>query len=210
MAIAVRHQFVGALGRSVEADRVVDPLVLGERQCVIGAVHARTRRIHQMRHARMPASFEDATKCIDVVAQVRSGIFKGIPNPGLRRQVHDVCKFALAEQLRRRARIRQVHSLETKARLVHERRKPGFLQRDIVIGVEIVYADDGGAACQQRPCRGHADEASGTRDERTRRQRRLASVCSARSLAYLRKLANAPIAMCANPAAPSRNPSLNT
>ena len=32
---------------------------------------------------------------------------------------------------------------------------------------------------------------------------------SARSLAYLRKLANAPIAMCAKPAAPSRKPSLH-
>ena len=70
MAVAVRHQLVGLLGRGIEADRMVDVVRLGERQLLVAPIDARTRGIDQMAHAGLPAAFED----IDETKQVAVGI----------------------------------------------------------------------------------------------------------------------------------------
>jgi hypothetical protein len=50
MAVGVRHQLVGLLGRGVQADRVVDAVVLGERHLGVAAVDAGARGIDQVLH----------------------------------------------------------------------------------------------------------------------------------------------------------------
>ena len=58
VAVAVRHQLVGLLGRGVQAHRMIDALVLRKRQRVVGAVDARARRIDEVRDAGVPAALE--------------------------------------------------------------------------------------------------------------------------------------------------------
>ncbi len=67
VAVAVRHQLVRLLRRRVQAHRMVDALVLGERQRVVGAVDARARRVDEMRDARVAAAFEHVAERDEVV-----------------------------------------------------------------------------------------------------------------------------------------------
>ena len=87
---------------------------------------------------------------------------------------------------------------ERESRPPGQRREPGFLQRDVVVGIEVVDTHDRRAAREQRLRRGHADESRHAGHEHRVHRARPPS-CSARSFAYLRKLANAPIAMWAKP-----------
>src|ERR1043166_6110502 len=61
---------------------------------------------------------------------------------GLSGKVHDRGKTMGGEQRRRAGTIRQIELRETKARETRELRKPRLLEFRIVIGVEIVDADD--------------------------------------------------------------------
>ena len=41
MAVGMRHQFIGFLGRGIQTHRVVDRIVLGKRHPGVAAIHAR-------------------------------------------------------------------------------------------------------------------------------------------------------------------------
>ncbi len=59
MTVAVSHQFVGLLSRSIQAQRVVDVVVNRERYRAVRPVHTAAARINQMRRSRLPASFQN-------------------------------------------------------------------------------------------------------------------------------------------------------
>ena len=69
-----------------------------------------------------------------------------------------------AQRLDRRA-IADVGAPEAEAALARQLRQPRLLQRDIIVVVEVVDADHGLAARQQRPTDMRADEAGGAGQE---------------------------------------------
>ena len=163
----------------------------------------------------MPAAFEHVPEGVDVVAQIGAGVDQRVAHARLRGKMHDMAEAALAEQRCRRGGIGQVDTAKRETREVCERGDARFLQRHVVVRLEIVDADDLGAGVVQRARSMHADEAGRAGHQHAGacergRHRRPAPAVSERSFAYLRKLANALIAMCAKPAAPSRKPSFST
>ena len=139
----MRHQLVRLLGRGVKTDRVVDVLILGERQDVICAIDARARRVDEVRDLRVAAALEDVAERRQVVGDVGLGIDERIAHAGLRGEMDDAREAAVREQLRRRARVGQVEAFEPESRQPFEARDARLLQRDVVIGIEIVDARDG-------------------------------------------------------------------
>ena len=133
----------------------------------------------------------------------------------LRREMDDLGESAVAEERRRSGSVGQVDAREAELRMRREPREPRLLQRDVVVRVEIVDARHrarrrrAARAATCMPMKPAAPVTSTRRDGRGSAHRR-GSAVSARSFAYLRKLANAPIAMCTKPATPSRKPSLST
>ena len=160
----------------------------------------------------MAAALEHVTERDDVVAQVGVGRDQRIAHPRLRGQVHDLAEPAVAKQRRGRRRIGQVQPLEGKPRAAVERGDARLLERDVVVRLEVVDAHDLRTRVEQRTRRVHADEAGGPCDQHATRARHAcrSPTSSARSLRCFWKLAKAPIAMCANPAAPSRKPRRST
>ncbi len=94
--------------------------------------------------------------------------------------------------------------------------QPRLLQRDVVIRVEVVGAGDRIPSGKEPLHDVHADESRRAGDDdvplctRGGAHRFASAVCSARSFAYFMKLLWHPIAMCTNPATPSRKPSFTT
>ena len=139
-----------------------------------------------------------------------AGLIKGKANSRLRGEMHDAREAPIAEQPRGRVRIGQVELLEREPVPAGKLREARLLEGDVVVGVEVVDADHRVAAREQRRGRVHPDETGRAGDQHPAHGVPSARALSARSFAYLRKLANAPIAIWAKPAAPSRNPSLTT
>ena len=158
MAVAVRDQLVGLFRGRVKTDRVIDVLLFRKRQLVIGAVHARARRIHEVRNLRVTATFDDVAECSQVVGEVRAGIDERMADAGLRRQVDDLPEPAVREKVGRRPGIGQVHSRKPESVVGSEPGKPRFLKADVVIGIEIVDAGHAPSGTKQRERRVHADE----------------------------------------------------
>ena len=139
-----------------------------------------------------------------------------------------MCETRAIAEGRGRCRFREVEPLESKP--AGERRDRRLLERDVVVRIEVVDARDAGAratskaraVCMPDEARraGHEDvhDQAFTVDAEGRSIQSRAGgagpspsdVFNARSFAYLRKLANAPMAMCAKPAALSRKPSFTT
>src|ERR1043166_4048702 len=90
----------------------------------------------------MAAAFEHVEKTGEIGVQVGVGIDERMAHAGLSGKVHDRGKTMGGEQRRHAGTIRQIELRETKARETRELRKPRLLEFRIVIGVEIVDADD--------------------------------------------------------------------
>ena len=132
-------------------------------------------------------------------------------DPRLRREMDHVGKAAVAKERGGSLRVREVDVREAEPRMREQSREPRLLQRDVVIGIQIVGAGDGDTVREQALRNMHADETGGAGDEHVPRVLRAAHLpcpaCSARSFAYLRKLFWQPIATWTRPGTPSRKPS---
>ena len=71
MAIGVRHQLVGFFGCRIEADRVIDAVMLGERHLGIAAIDAGAGGVNQMLHLMMAAAFKDIDEADQIAIYVR-------------------------------------------------------------------------------------------------------------------------------------------
>src|SRR4249920_1500784 len=103
-----------------------------------------------MRGAHVAASFEDFAEGVDVVAQIGAWILQRVADAGLRREMHDVRETLVAKQLSGGRGISEIDALKREARLTGQVRQPGFLQRDVVVGIEVVDAYDRCSASEQR------------------------------------------------------------
>ena len=82
-----------------------------------------------------------------------AGIDQRIAHAGLRRQVHDVAEALLLEKRRSRRRIRQIER-DAAYPAAAQARRARALERDIVVRVEVVDADDVDAVARAVAARG--------------------------------------------------------
>jgi hypothetical protein len=170
-----------------------------------------------MPDARVPAALQHVTERHQVVAHVRVRVDERVAHARLCGQMHDAVEAVRKERVAR-GPVSEIDALEREAGASRERLDARLLERDVVVRVEAVDPRHVGAGVEQCARDVHADEAGCTGHEHAapgaRRRGRGhdpgPSRSSARNFACLRKLANAPIAMCAKPAVPSRKPSRST
>ena len=91
--IAVRHEFIALLSRSIERYRVIHPIISRERHLLIASIHTRRRSIHQMLHRMISTSLQDVIKPYHVTLDIRIRIRNRIPHPRLCRQIHHHLRF---------------------------------------------------------------------------------------------------------------------
>jgi hypothetical protein len=89
----MRHQLIGLLGGGVEADRVIDAVMFGERHLGVAAVNTGTGGVHQMRYFVVAAAFENIGEADDVALDVGVRILQRVTDASLRGQVNDLVEF---------------------------------------------------------------------------------------------------------------------
>ena len=107
------------------------------------------------------------------------GIYQGVANARLSREVHDGIESLPGEHLRDRVRIGQVITDKGKSLSAGEMRKPRLFQTDVVIGIQIVEANYPIPAIQKSLGGVEADEACRAGNERFRRGSCFQLTCSA-------------------------------
>jgi hypothetical protein len=88
-----------------------------------------------------------------------------IAHAGLGGQMHHGGETVFGKERRHAGAVGEIEFRETEAFELGQLREARILQRRIVIGVEIVEADDGAAGFQQPPRDVKADETGGAGDE---------------------------------------------
>ena len=164
MAVGVRHQLVGFLGRGVEADRVIDRMVLAERQPGVGAVDAGAAGVGQMLDLPMPAQFQHVEEGDQVGLGVGVRVVDRVAHAGLRGQVQHALWLPVAQGGLHARQVGQVLLDEAEVGVAGQLREPVALELDVVVGRQIVDADHLVAAFEQAQCGVHADE-TGTAGE---------------------------------------------
>ena len=172
MTVAVRHQFVGALGRRVELQGVIGAVMLAERQPRIRAIDAAGAGIDEVRRGGMAARLEDIGKADQVALDIGMRIFQAVAHAGLRGEMDHPVERTFREAPLHRGAVRKVRLVEAiRSAAVGgdpvENAEPRPLERRIVIVVDVVEPDHGVAALQQALRRVKADEAGMSGDKNT-------------------------------------------
>ena len=165
VAVGMRHQLVGLLGGCIQADRMIDAVVLGERHCLVATVDARAAGVDQVLHVVMAATLEDVREANDVRLDVRVRVDQRIAHASLRCEVHHAVEPLLGKQPFYAAAVGDVELHEAETRQRREPHEPVALELRVVVVVEIVEANDLVASGQKRPRYMAADEARRTSDE---------------------------------------------
>src|SRR5690606_18058812 len=147
------------------------------------------RREHEMLDAVVPAALEHRERARHVAVRIRERRLDAVADARLRREMHDAVEALVREEIRHGFPIGEIdlHELEVRGRL--ELREPRTLQRDVVVLVKVVEADDLVAAAEELLRSVKADEAGGARHQYL--QRILPSLISRRG-ALVRRAALSP------------------
>ena len=114
----------------------------------------------------MADRLQDRKLAADVGFDIGAGILQRITHPGLRREMQDGGAVRQpADDPRDLRRVRDVDLLEPEPSVCRQPVQPGFLQRRIVVGVQIVDADDRVPTRQQGGGATHADKAGDAGDQ---------------------------------------------
>ena len=142
MAVGVGHELIGFLRRRVEADGMIHIVRRREGRFLLIAVHGGAGRIEEMLHRVMTARFEDIEKSYNVRLDVRTGIVDTVAHARLRGKVHHDVRPEILKKLRYRRFIGEVAADEGEGLLLLKNSKTCFLERHVVVVVQIVDAAD--------------------------------------------------------------------
>jgi hypothetical protein len=137
----------------------------------VGAIDGRRARIDEMLQARQGArQFQHHRLAHHIGGDIGEGVFQAVAHAGLCRQMHD-CGDITGRQRQYRILVGDIGLMKRESLFGCKPGKPRFFQADIVIGVEIVDAQDAVAARQKGLAYGGTDEAGCARDQYIRQNR---------------------------------------
>ena len=113
----------------------------------------------------MPTAFENVQEPIDVTGGVGVRIDQGIPDAGLRRQMHHAPNGMLFEERRYTRTIGQIQFDELKLGMRTQAGQPRFLETHVIVVIQIVQTEHGVTAIEQSPAHMRPDKSGGAGDE---------------------------------------------
>ena len=167
MGIGMREQFVGAFGGGIKRDGLFHRIVHRKRRLGVAAIDRRRAGIDKMLQAFQPArQFQHHYLAHDIAGHIGIRIDQGIAYPCLGRQMDDAVQMGMLLCQRQHAfAVGHIQLVKGKACLFRQTRQPRLFQRDVIVIVEIVDADNPVTACQQ--CLGNTgtNETGGAGDQ---------------------------------------------
>ena len=174
MIISVGYFFACLLGGGIQTSRLVGPVGLRERNLFVETVNGTGGGPDNgWLGISGFANFEKRDETGDVAVNIRVGVFHGVPDSSLSRQMHHVSKSHHVEKLSQQLGVVQIAFNHQNAVAVKQG-FPRLFQRRVVIVVEIVKPNDSisaffegkGNVCTDETSRSsHQDgHASGTMD----------------------------------------------
>uniref|UniRef100_A0A804QEG5 Uncharacterized protein n=1 Tax=Zea mays TaxID=4577 RepID=A0A804QEG5_MAIZE len=166
VVVGVRDGLAGLLGGRVQRRRAVGAVVLGEGRVGVEPVHGRGRGPddRRLRVGVLGRHLQDADEPGHVGRHVRLRRLHGVPHPGLRGQVQHVRERRHVEEPLQQRGVVDV-GVEHQDAAAGQQRLARALQRRVVVGVEVVEAQDAVAAGPQRERAVRAHEARGAGDQ---------------------------------------------
>ena len=187
LGIAVGEEFVALLGSRVQAHRIIHPVVRAEGHLLVAAVHAAGAGIDQVLDPavpgslgrsgdaviRVPARLQDVVEPDHIALDVRIRVLDAVPDPRLRREVHDdiepvLRKESVDERLVGKVAFDEVVGVPPGFRgLFLDFAQAVLLERRIIVVVQVVEPDDAEwlLAIQEPLHKVRPDEAGGAGDE---------------------------------------------
>ena len=187
LGIAVGEELVALLGGRVQAHGVVHPVVRAEGHLLVSAVHAAGAGVDQVLDPavsgspgrsgdaviRVPARLQDVVEPDHIALDVRIRVLDAVPDPRLRREVHDdiepvLRKESVDERLVGKVAFDEVVGVPFRGLgLLPDLAQAVLLERRIIVVVQVVEADDikGFFALQEAQDKVGTYEAGGAGDE---------------------------------------------
>jgi hypothetical protein len=165
MAVGMRHHFIGFFGGCVEADRVINVVMLAEWHCSVATIHAGAAGKNQMLHRVVAATFQNVAKADQVGVDIGVWVVDGVAHPRLRGQMDDAPGLLSREQCRHRFAVGDVELVKTEVLMFAQFGKARLFESNVVVVVEVVHTNDRIASFKQAQSCVHTDEAGCASDE---------------------------------------------
>ena len=165
VAIGMSHKLIRLLGSGVEANGMIHAIVLGKWQLLVATINAGAGSIDQVLNTIVPATFQNVHEPRDIGLNVGVRILKRVANTCLRSQVHNALGPLLSKNLLYGAYVCDIRFKETEAPSSLKAIQARLFERDIVIIIEIVDAQNFVPAINKPMRDMRADEASGPCDK---------------------------------------------
>ncbi|BAS81319.1 Os02g0791450, partial [Oryza sativa Japonica Group] len=165
VVVRVGDLLAGLLGGGVQRRRLVSAVALREGHLVVEAVDGGGGGPDDGRlRVGVLACLEEGDEAGDVGVHVGRRVLHGVAHARLRREVEHVREGHDVEELGEEAAVVDV-ALDDEHPVRGEQRPARLLERGVVVGVEVVDADDAVAALAEREGAVRADEPGGARHE---------------------------------------------
>ena len=187
LGIAVGEELIALLGGRIQAHGIVHPVVRTEWHLLVAAVHTAGTGVDQVLDPavpgipgrsgdaviRVPARLQDVVEPDHIALDVRIRVLDAVPDPRLRREVHDDIELVLRKESVDERLVGKVAFDELvgvprgRGGLFLDFAQAVLLERRIVVVVQVVKADDIQRllAIQEPQHEIRADEAGGAGDE---------------------------------------------
>src|SRR5690625_2777807 len=100
LGVAMGHELIGLLGRSVKGHRLIDKISFSKRDLVIHAIDRTGAGIDQMLDLMMTTTLQDRHHPDEVAIHIGKGILQRITHTGLGCQMNDLIKALLDKKTR--------------------------------------------------------------------------------------------------------------
>jgi len=111
------------------------------------------------------ATFQNVEKAYDIGVDIGLRILQRVAHPGLRGKMDDRSELAVAEHGFREFAIGEIEPVKSEILVLAKNREPRLLECRIVIGIDIIYADNRAAMLKQPSREAKSDKACGAGDQ---------------------------------------------
>ena len=148
LGIAVGEELIALLGRRIQAHRIIHPVVRAERDFLVAAVDTAGTGIDQVLHRMMPTCLQDVIEPDHVALDIGIRVLDTVADTRLGSQVHDDIEVVFLEEAVDEGLVSEVALYELvsvplgSAGLLLDDTETIFLERRIIVVIEVVEADD--------------------------------------------------------------------
>ena len=142
VTVSMRHQFIRLFCRSIKRQRVINIVMNGKRHGLIRPVNRTRRGVHQMFDMVLPTPLEEVHEAENIAVNIGMGVLDRVADTCLCSEIHHTVKLFNSKKILHPLPVGKIQLYKPEIFKCPQYIEAGLFQSNIVIVIEVVYADN--------------------------------------------------------------------